>query len=202
MSAELLDSLCSWADVQSLLNRSNVSEVSFKWPLARRMLAVAVELYKWHKHRVSAVRWLDLTTPQALQGAVAEQGMCSLSRLVGFPTNGFPTSTDADESERAREQDRVSSCLLPFFRSLTLHAFLVEESQDPVASQLTRTDHAVGEGSEEGDDIVAGTDAGGEEGSDLDMPVEAETESEFVHEAEVEGLLDDSENEDADTMHG
>lgn len=66
MPPALLDSLCSWADVQSLLSRSNASEVIFKWPIARRMLAVAVELFKWHKQRISATKWLGLISTHSL----------------------------------------------------------------------------------------------------------------------------------------
>lgn len=51
----------------------------------------------------------------------------------------------------------------------------------------------------EGEEVLAGTDAGGEEGSDgeldMDQPNEPETETELPVEAEVDELLDDSDNE-------
>lgn len=64
MPESLLESLCLWADTQSLQSRCSSSEVTFRWPWARRMLSVAVDLYKWYKQRVSAVKWLQLFPPQ------------------------------------------------------------------------------------------------------------------------------------------
>lgn len=63
---------------------------------------------------------------------------------------------------------------------------------DTSNSQLMERDGGESDNSE---DIIAGTDAGGEDGSDIDIPIEPETESEFPAEVEVEGLLEDSDND-------
>lgn len=151
MPVHLLQSLIEWADVQVLLSRSvgvggnGSGEVSFKHTMARRMLGVAVDLFKWHKQRISSVKWLSLLPPHVL----------------------------------AIEQRQLQ---------FELHQQTI---RDGVSSMQITTEE------EENEDLVAGTDAGGEEGSDadLDLPAEPETETDFPAGAEGDDLLEDSDND-------
>ena len=47
MPEPLLQSLITWADIQSLLQRSSELEVTFKAQLARQMHAAAISLYRF-----------------------------------------------------------------------------------------------------------------------------------------------------------
>lgn len=81
MPKSLLDSLCMWSDVQSLLLRSTDQEITFKHLLARKMLVVAVALFKWFKVRCSFPKTAKLAP-----------------RPFSLPSDGMP-SASADESE-------------------------------------------------------------------------------------------------------
>lgn len=59
MSEGLIDLLCSWSDIQSLISRTTEMEVSFKSKLARSMLSAANQLYKWHCMRNFTTKRLD-----------------------------------------------------------------------------------------------------------------------------------------------
>lgn len=56
----LLESIQYWSDVQSLLTRATEQDMSFKYPMAKKMLSATVMLYRWYKHRTTASRWLGL----------------------------------------------------------------------------------------------------------------------------------------------
>ena len=60
MPAELLVSLRTWSDTQSLLSRTTEADVSFKAPFARKMLDVAMQLARWYRQRSSSVKALGL----------------------------------------------------------------------------------------------------------------------------------------------
>lgn len=60
MSSNLLESIRQWSDVQSLLSRTTEADVSFRHPLAKKMLAAALSLFKWHRIRNSGVKALGL----------------------------------------------------------------------------------------------------------------------------------------------
>jgi hypothetical protein len=47
MPQPLLDCLCTWSDVQSLLVRSNEMEVSFKYQMTKQMYSASVALYRF-----------------------------------------------------------------------------------------------------------------------------------------------------------
>lgn len=85
MSPALLHSLCGWADVQSLLMRHVEvdQQVSFRANLARKMLATAIELYRWFKHRCQPVKILNLTTMAASLSTTAVGNMAVGSMAVG-----------------------------------------------------------------------------------------------------------------------
>ena len=58
MSEALLDSLCLWSDLQSVISRCTDSDIAFKPTLARQVLSVAISLYKWHRHRACPIKAL------------------------------------------------------------------------------------------------------------------------------------------------
>lgn len=62
MSASLLESIRQWSDVQNLISRTTELDVSFRHPLAKKMLAAALALYKWHRQRNNSVKALGLDT--------------------------------------------------------------------------------------------------------------------------------------------
>ncbi len=63
MPPSLLEIINHWSDVQSMLQRSNESEISFKWPFARRMLTATVSMYRWYRQRSSAQKTLNICSP-------------------------------------------------------------------------------------------------------------------------------------------
>jgi hypothetical protein len=54
MNAELVKSLKGLADVQSLRSRTTELEITFRSPMVKQALSVAVELFKWHRYRSSS----------------------------------------------------------------------------------------------------------------------------------------------------
>ena len=79
MSSYLLESIRQWSDVQSLLSRTSEADVSFRHPLAKKMLSAALSLYKWHRMRNSGVRALGL---EASSSSCVSVG-CEDERLEG-----------------------------------------------------------------------------------------------------------------------
>lgn len=68
MSEGLVDTLCEFADAQGMLLTTTEGEVAFKPHYARKMLAAAVELYRWHRMRTSALKAMFLQTHQPSTG--------------------------------------------------------------------------------------------------------------------------------------
>lgn len=68
MPPALVDMLQQWSDIQSILVRTNEHEVTFKYPIARRMLVTTIALYRWFRQRNSSVKCLELIPP-ILSGA-------------------------------------------------------------------------------------------------------------------------------------
>jgi hypothetical protein len=62
MPPALVESVTTWADVQSLISRTTESEVVLKTPLVRKMLASTVALFKWQKVRSSSEKILCATS--------------------------------------------------------------------------------------------------------------------------------------------
>jgi hypothetical protein len=60
MPLSLLESIQYWSDIQSILTRTTEQDISFKYPLARKMLSAAVGLYRWYRQRNLAPKWLGL----------------------------------------------------------------------------------------------------------------------------------------------
>jgi len=69
MPEPLLQSLVTWADIQSLLQRSSEVEVTFKTQMARQMHTAAIALYRWHRHRSAASKALRLVAPSAVNSS-------------------------------------------------------------------------------------------------------------------------------------
>lgn len=60
MPSSLLESIQYWADVQSILTRTSEQDITFKYPIAKKMLSATVQLYRWYRQRNSAAKWLGL----------------------------------------------------------------------------------------------------------------------------------------------
>ena len=63
--ASLLDKLCVYCDIQSLLKRTDESTVIFKPQMAKNMLEAVIYLYRWVKSRTSGINYLALEVTQA-----------------------------------------------------------------------------------------------------------------------------------------
>lgn len=61
MPTALLQTLCTWSDVQALLIRCSDNDLTFKVQLAKQMLSVAILLYRWHRSRTNGFKALGLT---------------------------------------------------------------------------------------------------------------------------------------------
>jgi hypothetical protein len=61
MPQSILEQLCEFSDVQSLINRSNDMEVVFKCPMAKKMLSAAVSLFRWYRSKCIGYKALELT---------------------------------------------------------------------------------------------------------------------------------------------
>ena len=94
-----------WSDVQSLLARVTESEVTFRHPLAKKMLAAALAMYKWHRMRHNGVKALGLDTAtgsSACQGC----GDDAAERLEGEDGSDVEGLMDQDtETELPAEGD-------------------------------------------------------------------------------------------------
>jgi len=93
MTPTLLDSLCQWSDVQNLLIRSSEQEVSFKAPLARKMLTVTAALFKWYRHRGNF--------PKALISCLP-----SLSLPEGVQVSEIGEVSDGEDEMQDQDQDQ------------------------------------------------------------------------------------------------
>lgn len=84
MPPSVLDTIYQWSDVQSILQRANESEITFKWPLARRMLTATVSMYRWYRQRCSAQKTLNMSASVSTETAAAtshrSQGMNGAKR--------------------------------------------------------------------------------------------------------------------------
>ena len=103
MPTSLLESINNWADIQSLLMRTNDTEITFKWPLARRMLTTTVAFYRWYRMRGNAQKWLGLNPPESAISVVTHAALMNRTsvtsnmRLAGI--------MDGDEGELMEATD-------------------------------------------------------------------------------------------------
>jgi hypothetical protein len=65
MPLSLLESIQHWSDVQSLLTRTTEQDLTFKYPMARKMLSATFALYRWYRQRNSASKWLGVVPSQS-----------------------------------------------------------------------------------------------------------------------------------------
>ncbi len=104
MPASLVDSLCEWADVQSLLLRTTEADVSFKPAMARQMLVAAIALYRWFRAHQSAVKRLSLILPAA--GNTSVDDLLTAERLNAAQSGGRLTSgMGTEEADLMEETD-------------------------------------------------------------------------------------------------
>lgn len=110
MSPALLESIRQWSDVQSLLSRSTESDVSFRHPLAKKMLAAALALYKWHRQRHNSVKalGLDATTASSASAGCEDDVAERLEGEEGSDVEGLmdqdtetelPAEGDVDDAQ-------------------------------------------------------------------------------------------------------
>eukprot|EP00595_Chromulina_sp_UTEXLB2642_P000536 CAMPEP_0196763332 /NCGR_PEP_ID=MMETSP1095-20130614/3866_1 /TAXON_ID=96789 ORGANISM="Chromulina nebulosa, Strain UTEXLB2642" /NCGR_SAMPLE_ID=MMETSP1095 /ASSEMBLY_ACC=CAM_ASM_000446 /LENGTH=144 /DNA_ID=CAMNT_0042116287 /DNA_START=1520 /DNA_END=1954 /DNA_ORIENTATION=+ len=55
----MVDTLSTWADIQSLASRTTHLDLVFKPKLARDMLAVAIQLYKWYRNLTNSTKIVE-----------------------------------------------------------------------------------------------------------------------------------------------
>ncbi len=113
MPAALLDTLCDFADTQSLLQRVTEQEVAFKPAFARNMLTVVVELYRWYRTHTAPLKLLDLQphvhfSPAALMnlraGSHTRKSSAGRSGTDGSD-DGMETTDIAGEEEEEGQED-------------------------------------------------------------------------------------------------
>jgi hypothetical protein len=66
MSPTVLETIANWSSVQSLLHNSADTDISFKWPFARRMLTATMTMYRWFRNHNSALKTLGLENGEML----------------------------------------------------------------------------------------------------------------------------------------
>lgn len=105
MPTSLLESLNNWADIQNMLMRTNDTEVTFKWPLARRMLTATVAFYRWYRMRANAQKWLGLSNPENGTATITQAAL--LNRAAGSHTTNMRLAgiMDGDEAELMEATD-------------------------------------------------------------------------------------------------
>mmetsp|Transcript_25237 Transcript_25237/g.22962 ORF Transcript_25237/g.22962 Transcript_25237/m.22962 type:complete len:645 (+) Transcript_25237:70-2004(+) len=59
MTQTMVDTLSTWADIQSLASRTTHLDLVFKPKLARDMLAVAIQLYKWYRNLTNSTKIVE-----------------------------------------------------------------------------------------------------------------------------------------------
>jgi hypothetical protein len=83
----LLDLMRHWSDVQSLVYRTGEADVTFRSPIARKMLNAASALYKWHRYRCSSTKALGLVQSHSSASASA----CAMDAQDGTFTLQHPS---------------------------------------------------------------------------------------------------------------
>eukprot|EP01038_Epipyxis_sp_PR26KG_P014990 gene14990-20164_t len=102
MPPGLLTSLCTWADVQSLIARCSESELSFKSQMARSLHATAIALYRWYRNRSSAVKALNLHAASSVSLAIASSIQFSGTGKIHY---GNGLQDDVDEPDMMEATD-------------------------------------------------------------------------------------------------
>lgn len=118
MPVALLDTLCDYADTQSLLQRVTDQEITFKPTFARNMLNTVVELYRWYRTYNTPLKLLDLQphvhiTPAALMG-LHRSGTHTRKSSAGRSgtdgsDDGMETTDIAGEEEEEGQEDGEES---------------------------------------------------------------------------------------------
>lgn len=99
MGEELVDGLCVWADVQGLARRANEQQVAFKSALARQMLSVAIQLYRWYRGHQSTVKRLGLVLTGAGDSVMEIASGLDSQRLGSSRPDKLPEEEDGDLME-------------------------------------------------------------------------------------------------------
>jgi ankyrin repeat protein len=86
MTPQVLDIICTWSDIQSLLDRSGETEIVFKIPIAQRMLQAAMALYRWSRLHSSSMRHLGLQANPA-HGTTTDSTHTVLTNLLPSEIN-------------------------------------------------------------------------------------------------------------------
>lgn len=148
MPESLLESLCTYADTQSILQRCTESSIVFKAAFARQMLNTAVSLYRWHRARTNVLKAIGVQNPQSLAAGGALSALAGLMRLRlgGSGSSGADSGVDSADGG---DQGRGSST--------TADADGTVVGQDDVEDD-----------DDEDGELMEVTDAGAEEGSDFE----------------------------------
>ena len=113
--AEIVESLITWSDVQSIINRVTEAEVIFRVGFARSFVSVAIKFFKWYRTQHSAVRLVDVLTnnslstqANAMRRAVSAASMASDGMAVtcsALDVDDIITDAGGDEEGDEEEQD-------------------------------------------------------------------------------------------------
>ena len=101
MSDTLLSMIVTYSDIQSLLSRTNESEVTIRHPMARQMYEATHRLFKWHKRRGFASKALSsssFTTGVSAAAAASRRGN-NIAGGVFLDDEGDGLATDAGGEE-------------------------------------------------------------------------------------------------------
>lgn len=81
MPEPLLESLCNYADTQSILKRCTEADISFKPQFARQMLTTAVSLYRWHRARTNVLKAIGNQSSHPLAAGGTLSALAGLLKL-------------------------------------------------------------------------------------------------------------------------
>ena len=100
MRRELVDQLCRWHDLQSVSYRTDESDVTYKSPVAKKVLNIARALYKWYTHHCSPVKTVADLLARSGTSLAMESGTNHAYSAEFTDTGGL------DESETAMDHDQ------------------------------------------------------------------------------------------------
>ena len=104
MPQTLVDSLITWADIQSLLPRTTDTEIVFKPKFARDMLKLAINLFKWFRSRNCSAKALEAHL--VLFPNSAEETSCNGLMQVSEMVEGTdPGMEDISDNENVVDQE-------------------------------------------------------------------------------------------------
>lgn len=223
MSATVLEKICTWSDVQSLLNRTcaNEAEVSFKLLLAKQLHLAAIHLYRWFRQRNNSAKLFALSATVSSstapgQGKFAVHVTGSTNLPMG-PTSCINSTATASAAATSMISGPISAqqleALYHGYNSAN-HPYPNNGVVGVGGSSHHSNQHHRGSGTgnnnmmvmvagvlePEEAELLEAADVTGQDVFDLDNDVvmmEPDTETEFHVGADGEDVLEDSDNDAA-----